>query len=51
MISDATLKEVSHIFCEDVEGYFSYKSGPKLVNFSMNTIVGKFYCALIRVKP
>lgn len=39
MISDATLKEVSHIFCGDVEGYFCYKSGPKLVNFSMNTKV------------
>ena len=33
MISDETIKEISHMFCGDIEGYFSYKSGPKLVAF------------------
>lgn len=33
MISNDTLQAISHIFCGDLEGFFSYKSGPKLVNF------------------
>ncbi len=33
MISDDTLKTISHIFCGDADNLFSYKSGPKLVDF------------------
>lgn len=33
MISDDTLQTISHIFCGDIEDYFSYKTGPKLVSF------------------
>lgn len=33
MISQETLKTISHMFCGDSEGYFSYKSGPQLVAF------------------
>lgn len=33
MISEDTLKQVSSIFCGDIENYYTYKSGPKLVGF------------------
>lgn len=33
MISEDVLQTISHMFCGDIEGYYSYKSGPKLVNF------------------
>lgn len=33
MISEGSIKEISHLFCGDIEGYFSYKSGPQLVSF------------------
>ena len=33
MISDNSLKQISEIFCGDVQGFYSYKSGPKLVAF------------------
>lgn len=33
MISEDTLTQISHIFCGDIEGFFSYKSGSKLVSF------------------
>lgn len=33
MISESTLRTISEIFCGDIEGYYSYKSGPKLVSF------------------
>lgn len=33
MISQETLKHISSIFCGDIENYYSYKSGPKLVEF------------------
>ena len=33
MISDDTLQTISHIFYGDIEDFFSYKSGPKLVSF------------------
>ena len=33
MISEDTLQIISKIFCGDIEGYYSYKSGPKLVSF------------------
>lgn len=33
MISENSLRQISHIFCGDTTGYFSYKSGPKLVSF------------------
>lgn len=33
MISSETLQTISHMFCGDVEGYFSYKSGSRLVEF------------------
>lgn len=33
MISDSSLKQISHIFCGDTEGFYEYKSGPRLVEF------------------
>lgn len=33
MISENSLGQISHIFCGDTAGYFSYKSGSKLVSF------------------
>ena len=33
MISEGTLQTISQIFCGDIEGYYSYKSGSKLVAF------------------
>lgn len=33
MISESTLRIISEIFCGDIEGYYSYKTGPKLVSF------------------
>lgn len=33
MISEDALQTISHIFCGDIEGYFCYKSGSKLVSF------------------
>lgn len=33
MISEDSIKQISHIFCGDIEGYYQYKSGPKLVSF------------------
>ena len=33
MLSENSLKQISHIFCGDTEGYYVYKSGPKLVDF------------------
>ena len=33
MISTDSLTAIAHIFCGDIEGYYSYKSGPKLVSF------------------
>ena len=33
MISSETLKTISHMFCGDIVGYYSYKTGPMLVRF------------------
>ncbi|OCN02002.1 hypothetical protein A7X67_04405 [Clostridium sp. W14A] len=33
MITNDTLQAISHMFCGDTEGYFSYKTGPRLVGF------------------
>ena len=33
MISSDSLKEISHIFCGDIEEYYAYKQGYKLVEF------------------
>lgn len=33
MIAEDTLRTIAHIFCGDMEEYFSYKTGPKLVGF------------------
>lgn len=33
MISEDSLEKIAHIFCGDIEGYYSYKSGPVLVKF------------------
>lgn len=33
MISQDTIKEIASIFCGDIEGYYTYKSGGKLVQF------------------
>ena len=33
MISEDSITKISHLFCGDTEGYYSYKSGPKLVSF------------------
>ncbi len=33
MISNNSLTEIAHIFCGDIEEYYSYKTGPQLVSF------------------
>ena len=33
VISEDSLKEISHIFCGDAEELYTYKGGPKLVAF------------------
>lgn len=33
MLSEDTLKSISHLFCGDIEGFYSYKKGSKLVAF------------------
>lgn len=33
MLSDTTVKYIAEVFCGDIEGYYAYKSGPKLVSF------------------
>jgi len=33
MLSEDSLKEISSIFCGDIEGYYTYKTGAKLVAF------------------
>lgn len=33
LISEDTLTEISHMICGDIEGFFSYKSGSRLVKF------------------
>lgn len=33
MIDENSLKQISHIFCGDIEEYYVYKSGPQLVSF------------------
>lgn len=33
MISENSLQQISHIFCGDTDGYYTYKSGPQLVRF------------------
>lgn len=39
MLGSDSLKEISHIFCGDVEGFYLYKQGYKLVEF-FNTNFG-----------
>ena len=39
MLSESTLRDISHVFCGDSENFFSYKSGPKLIGF-FNTHFG-----------
>jgi len=36
MISENSLKQISHIFCGDIEGYYTYKKGSQLVSFFNN---------------
>lgn len=36
MISENSIQSISKIFCGDIDGYYSYKSGPKLVSFFNN---------------
>lgn len=36
MISENTLQTISKIFCGDIEGFYSYKTGPQLVGFFNN---------------
>ena len=33
MIGKDSITQISHIFCGDVEGFYSYKTGSKLVKF------------------
>ena len=33
MLSDSTIKQISQMFCGDIEGYYTYKTGPQLVSF------------------
>ena len=46
MISKDTLQKISHMFCGDSDGFYSYKSGPRLVeffntNFSSTDVYGQ----------
>lgn len=43
MISEDSLKEMSHIFCGDIEGYYSYKRGIDLVAFLIVIIKQAMY--------
>lgn len=36
MISEGTIKYIAQLFCGDIEGYYSYKSGSQLVSFFNN---------------
>ena len=33
MLSQDSIQSISHLFCGDTEGFYSYKTGPKLVDF------------------
>lgn len=33
MISENSLRQISHMFCGDIEGYYTYKTGSQLVQF------------------
>lgn len=33
MLSDDTIRFIAEVFCGDIQGYYSYKTGPKLVRF------------------
>lgn len=33
MISEGSLRQISHMFCGDIDGYYAYKTGPQLVSF------------------
>ena len=33
MISEGSLRQISHMFCGDIDGYYSYKTGAELVSF------------------
>jgi len=33
MLSEESITTISHLFCGDIEGYYSYKTGPKLISF------------------
>lgn len=33
MISEDSITRISHLFCGDEGGYYSYKTGPRLVSF------------------
>lgn len=39
MLSSDSLKEISSVFCGDIEGYYTYKTGSKLVQF-FNSYLG-----------
>lgn len=39
MISENSLRQISDIFCGDTSGFYSYKSGPKLVSFLIGTLM------------
>lgn len=36
MISESTMRNIADIFCGNIAGYYSYKSGPQLVSFFNN---------------
>ena len=38
MICEDSITRISHLFCGDEGGYYSYKTGPRLVSFSTNTL-------------
>ena len=33
MISESSITAISHLFCGDIDGYYTYKTGAKLVSF------------------
>lgn len=46
MISESSITAISHLFCGDIDGYYTYKTGAKLVSFLINILVQTMYTNL-----
>lgn len=33
MLSDSTVRTIAELFCGDIQGFYSYKKGPQLIEF------------------